>query len=1797
MRFPLLLIAAACAAAPPAPVFAAGPAVAAAPDHGFRRQAALPKWALPLGEMPATTRTDPVVIRLSETQAWVGATPATLFNRAIQVNDSSALGTIGQFGLDYFSAYQKLILHRVAILRDGRMTDHTATVNARPLQRETAMESGMMGGATTLQLLLDDVRIGDTLWITYTIEGENPVFGKAWSGDFGWDSGSPSELRLLTVLHPVARPLHWRQLGDFRTDKISSRVERVGEVERLRFEGRAIEAIDGEPAIPSDYLPVRMLQFSEYRDWQEVANWADGLFPRNKPSPALTALVQQFAREPDPATRAAAALRWVQHEIRYFSVSIGENSHRPQLPDVVLKRRYGDCKDKSYLLVSLLSEMGIEARPMLLSASAPKVPAKVLASPLWFNHVVVQINIDGHAYYVDPTSARQPEPLALIPGAVPGAAALLVERAATALITLPPRTDTLPHHELVQHIEVADFDGAATMESRDIYRGTYADHARLRYPVMSVNEQKKAMLAGYEKRYPGITLEGAPVLQDFPAENRYEVRTRYRMPKAVTLKDKVYGLDYDPRLIDDTLGIPDKIVRNFPLELSAGKFRGRYRLNITWPKQVRGDELPHTRTVDNAYFRAHEEYTFRGNVVDYLMDYRIKAAAVAAAEMPAFQAEAKRLEAYAGGRFKALEQSVSPPEMMRYSARELDSLRSGRALVVEAPVLAGMKDADIDSEVACRFVTMTAGIEDIVGADVLRQARRLEKAVTANRAQAPARECLALLAFSRGQYVNGAALYQAEAGMLKDDSRAVRNLAWASLYAGDADAAVAAMARYRKARAESEDGVASNTEIADQIALLQRAGKPLPADAQRIAAEIPDGPWPRPLLAMQAGLITPAALVQAAEALPGDARDFALTEAWFYIGQAHLARNDVAAARAAFQWISTGGIRSSELYPQAMGELQRLAPSASQFKAGVDAYQAKDRAVALDKWREGAAAGEANAQFAVGYSYYVGDGVPQDLAKALPLLEAAAAQGHARAQYFLGLMYDEGRGVAKDPVRGVALFIAAAEAGDADAQRAAGISYRNGSGAPKDETKSIFWFSRAIQRNDLGAMDELGRAYEFGWGVPKNTDTAVQLYRRAAEAGNARAQFHLANLYEAGVGVKMDLAEAAAWLRRSAAQGNTDAQASLGYFLMEGRGVRKNYAEALAFLLKASEQGAANAMVNYGYCLERGFGIAKDEAAATEWYRRAALAGSAQGQFNLANQYADGTGVKLDKAEAFKWFEKAAANGHVEAARMTGDAYQYAKGIERDYAKAAKWLTFASDQGDKQAQIGLARLYVEGKGVAPDGAKAYALIRPLADQGDSAAMFTLGIYYEEGTGVTVDNQLAGKWYRAADAAGVPAARIRLYQMIEDGRLPGRSSGEHRKPFEAAARKGDTAPLVSLAGLYANQKKYLQAQAAWEQALQARETHPGNDDDLGLILEGLATALQRQKKSAAAEPVYLRVLALVEKKHGPDHASVATTLENLAAIHWSQYHLVQAEQAMLRVLAIREKVFGSKHVAVADTMFDLSRLYSVMQKRAEARAMRERMLAIRAALRGPDEPEDETVLDVKIDTHYLDGEYAQAVPLHQRMLALHQAKYGAESAEAVGDMQNLAGLYQDMGQYALSEPLFARALAITEQQRPGDTGALANALFNLGQLYSDGMDQFEQAQLLLERALALREQSNGPEGGSVGTTLRELGGAYSGQKKYEQAEASFNRALKINEKRYGPDRDAVLLEYYGAMLTDVGRYAEAEAMLQRALATNERVYVPGHPKTARTLRQLARLYRKTNRAVEAVAFEKRAGGTS
>ena len=81
-----------------------------------------------------------------------------------------------------------------------------------------------------------------------------------------------------------------------------------------------------------------------------------------------------------------------------------------------------------------------------------------------------------------------------------------------------------------------------------------------------------------------------------------------------------------------------------------------------------------------------------------------------------------------------------------------------------------------------------------------------------------------------------------------------------------------------------------------------------------------------------------------------------------------------------------------------------------------------------------AGAGDADAQFDLGYLYETGVGVPQNYRQATDYYQAAADQGHATAANNLASLYEHGQGVDKSLDKALRWYQQAAEHGDATGQ-------------------------------------------------------------------------------------------------------------------------------------------------------------------------------------------------------------------------------------------------------------------------------------------------------------------------------------------------------------------------------------------------------------------------------------------------------------------------------------------------------------------------------------------------------------------------------------------------------------------------------------------------------------------------------------------------------------------------------------------------------------------------------------------
>lgn len=104
-------------------------------------------------------------------------------------------------------------------------------------------------------------------------------------------------------------------------------------------------------------------------------------------------------------------------------------------------------------------------------------------------------------------------------------------------------------------------------------------------------------------------------------------------------------------------------------------------------------------------------------------------------------------------------------------------------------------------------------------------------------------------------------------------------------------------------------------------------------------------------------------------------------------------------------------------------------------KTAQQAFAAGSYETAYRLFQPRAAAGDIEAQNYLGVHYYLGLGVPRDLARALAWYEKAAKQGNPAAQFNYALMFHGGYGTAQDPVAAFMWYYAAYRQGHANAKR------------------------------------------------------------------------------------------------------------------------------------------------------------------------------------------------------------------------------------------------------------------------------------------------------------------------------------------------------------------------------------------------------------------------------------------------------------------------------------------------------------------------------------------------------------------------------------------------------------------------------------------------------------------------------------------------------------------------------------------------------------------------------------------
>jgi lipoprotein NlpI/transglutaminase-like putative cysteine protease len=851
----------------------------------------IPSW-VDRATVPQLPSTQPVVVRVADTQFFVGATPTVYVHRALTINNAASLNGAGQIPISFAPDYQRLQLHAVSIIRGSEKQDRTTSATIRFLQREAGLEQGVYSGFVTASILISDLRVGDTIEYAYSVQGQNPVFGGRFFNWASWDQPYPTDYRRIILNYPVERRISWRLIASGQFAPVLPQESTNAGVRKLVFEERGAEATPAEPLTPPDYAALRWLQFSEYADWKEVAAWGNDLFQApNGLDDDLRKVVEKLRLLPSNEERAAAALEFVQSEIRYFSLSLGESSHRPAPPDVVLKRRYGDCKDKSLLLLTLLRELGIPSKVVLLQIGRRRGLENTLPSPQLFDHVIVQATVDGTVFYFDPTRLGQHGRLSRMGQAHEGAQILLIGPDTAGPSSLTANAPETFLSDLSETAKLATLDGEAELEVRQIWSGLLAEQTRVLLERLPRDQIVKAVGDTMERKYPGAKLVGDPQIEDDRINNVISTIAVYRVPHFAIERQGFWVVRYMPSNMMGALPMPSSAARRDPLYAGGFPYRAKYSFEAKLPEDVSMMADPSGKSFENKYFSYAVASSFRGSRAKTDLELKLLADRIEASDVPAYAADMQEAGNAVTGAIVIPKDAVKSAEATAAKSADLPQRLRNRVQESIEKTTATINSGKLTgNDLADAYCNRAAYYSDLERTDEALQ--DINHALKIAPDSSSLLACRGEIYFQAGQFEKSVNDYSRAISLGRTDSRTFYLRGISKFYADKMEEAATDFNR----ASETEDQDAQMYSDLWLTWTLRRLGRPLPDAVIKRAALRPRGEWPRPALAMLTGNITPDEMLKIVDEKSGDDRHMTLAEGYFYLGEHYLAEGKNAQA-------------------------------------------------------------------------------------------------------------------------------------------------------------------------------------------------------------------------------------------------------------------------------------------------------------------------------------------------------------------------------------------------------------------------------------------------------------------------------------------------------------------------------------------------------------------------------------------------------------------------------------------------------------------------------------------------------------------------------------------------------------------------------------------------------------------------------------------------------------------------------------------------------------------------------------
>src|SRR5271163_2485593 len=421
------------------------------------------------------------------------------------------------------------------------------------------------------------------------------------------------------------------------------------------WELQDVPAIDlsGVPMAPSEEaLAGRMVIHYSATDlptgdqrWAQIGDWVDRLAAPSTEAPREIDLKAKdlTAGAADFKAKIRSVADFMQREIRYVAIEIGIGGYQPHPAADIFKYRYGDCKDKATLLISMLNAVGVRATWVLVDTHRgyvdPALPSRdgnhmiaAIEMPSGYRDPDLRAVVTAHTgrrYLIfDPTDTYTP--IGLIRPELQGSYGVLVAGKDSQIIELPtlaPDASTVDRQASFS----LDADGTLKGKVTEIRSGETASRYRYLYNAETEKEQREFMEHRLQRDLASFTLDSASAQNTHDMSKSVVVNfsltaNRYAKPAGDLLLIR-------PRVIGSNAERFNDKPRKYPIELGeTGTWRDS--IDVALPAGYVVDDMPEPVSVDVGFASYKSEVKAGDGMLHYSREYVVKDLDLAADRYP-----------------------------------------------------------------------------------------------------------------------------------------------------------------------------------------------------------------------------------------------------------------------------------------------------------------------------------------------------------------------------------------------------------------------------------------------------------------------------------------------------------------------------------------------------------------------------------------------------------------------------------------------------------------------------------------------------------------------------------------------------------------------------------------------------------------------------------------------------------------------------------------------------------------------------------------------------------------------------------------------------------------------------------------------------------------------------------------------------------------------------------------------------------------------------------------------------------